>query len=66
MSERLVVNFLKQLIMFGIDIVKEDIRNHLIRTYSKLENRNKINQPKSLHYLLQLYKDAKDSSTNIP
>lgn len=52
MRERLIVNFLKQVILFGIELVKEDVQRQLCRSYSKLENRSKIQQPKSLHYLL--------------
>lgn len=62
MRERLIVNFLKQLIMFGIEILKEDIRSQLLRGYAKLEP--KIPKPKSLHYLLQLYKSP--DSPSIP
>jgi len=55
MRERLVVNFLKQLILFGVDLVKEDLRTHILRGYARLSEQAKIRQPKSLHYLLQLY-----------
>ena len=55
MRERLVVNFLKQLILFGIELIKEDIRTQVLRGYARLEQQAKIKQPKSLHYLLTLY-----------
>jgi DNA repair exonuclease SbcCD ATPase subunit len=55
MRERLIVNFLKQLILFGVDLVKEDLRTHILRGYARLSEQAKIRQPKSLHYLLQLY-----------
>lgn len=42
MRERLIVNFLKQVIMFGIEQIKEDVRTQLLRVYNKLENRAKI------------------------
>ena len=59
MKERLLVNFLKQIILFGVELIKEDIRTQLLKTYARLENTTagvKVKQPKSLHYLLQLYR----------
>jgi hypothetical protein len=58
MRERLIVNFLKQVILFGVELVKEDVQRQLLRSYSRLENRSKILQPKSLHYLLQLFSEG--------
>ena len=55
MRERLVVNFLKQLILFGVELVKEDMRTQLLRSYARLSEHAKIRQPKSLYYLLQLF-----------
>lgn len=52
MRERLIVNFLKQLIMFGVEMVKEALRSQLLRAYARLEQQGKVKQPKSLHYLL--------------
>lgn len=60
MRERLIVNFLKQLIMFGVEMVKENIRSQVLRTYARLEQQGKVKQPKSLHYLLQLYRTNKE------
>jgi hypothetical protein len=62
MRERLIVNLLKQLILFGIDLIKEDMRTQLLRTYARLSEHAKIKQPKSLHYLLQLYSTPDDGS----
>ena len=42
MRERLVVNFLKQLILFGVDLVKEDLRTHILRGYARLSEQAKI------------------------
>jgi hypothetical protein len=55
MNERLIVNFLKQLILFGVEMVKEDLRTQILRGYARLSEQAKVRQPKSLHYLLQLY-----------
>lgn len=55
MRERLIVNFLKQLVLFSVDLVKEALRTQLLRAYAKLEGKV-VKQPKSLHYLLTLYK----------
>jgi hypothetical protein len=52
MRERLIVNFLKQIILFGVEMVKENVRTQLLRTYARLEQQGKVKQPKSLHYLL--------------
>ncbi len=42
MRERLIVNFLKQLILFGIDLVKEDMRTQILRAYARLSEQAKI------------------------
>jgi hypothetical protein len=55
MRERLIVNFLKQLILFGVEMVKEELRTQILRVYARLSENAKIRQPKSLYYLLQLY-----------
>jgi hypothetical protein len=52
MNERLIVNFLKQLILFGVEMVKEDLRTQILRGYARLSEQAKVRQPKSLHYLL--------------
>jgi hypothetical protein len=65
MRERLIVNFLKQLILFGVEMVKENLRTQLLRMYSRLENSGKVRQPKSLHYLLQLYRGS-EGGPDVP
>ena len=52
MRERLIVNFLKQLILFGVEMVKEELRTQILRVYARLSEQAKIRQPKSLYYLL--------------
>lgn len=42
LKERLTVNFLKQVILFGVELVKEDLRTQLLRSYAKLESSAKI------------------------
>ena len=66
MRERLIVNFLKQMILFGIELVKEDIRTQILRGYARLEHQAKIKQPKSLHYLLSLYQNEDGTQADVP
>jgi hypothetical protein len=66
MRERLVVNFLKQMILFGVEMVKEDIRTQVLRAYARLEQQAKVKQPKSLHYLLSLYQQDDGTQADVP
>ena len=40
--------------MFGNDMIKQDIRTSLLKTYTKIEKTVKI-KSKGINYLLQLY-----------
>jgi hypothetical protein len=42
MRERLIVNFLKQLILFGVEMIKEDMRTQILRAYARLNENAKI------------------------
>lgn len=44
------------------------MRTQLLRTYARLSEHSKIRQPKSLHYLLQLYssEDVSGGPQDVP
>ena len=45
-------------------MVKEELRSQILRAYARLSEQAKIRQPKSLHYLLQLY--TQDNGGDVP
>ncbi|CDW79816.1 UNKNOWN [Stylonychia lemnae] len=53
-KEKLVVNLLKQILMFGNDLIKQNMRNQLLGSYSRVEKQLKV-KSKSIKYLLDLY-----------
>ena len=53
-KERLVINLFKQVIMFGNDLLKQDVRTQLLRTHAKIDRELKV-KSKGINYLLALY-----------
>eukprot|EP00347_Sterkiella_histriomuscorum_P016192 403354133 len=53
-KERLVVNLLKQVIMFGNDMMKQNMRNQLLGAYSRVDKTLRV-KSSSIKYLLSLY-----------
>lgn len=53
-KEKLIVNFLKQVILFGTEMVKQSLKNQLLQSFTKIEREIKV-KSRSINYLMQLY-----------